>query len=90
MADTLKFSVENPATWVNLMFSDAIQKDMRLNMFFGRLCERYCRKVCPFKVMWKLCYTELGNFLALLKSYAETNPILSKCHLHFTITELHN
>ena len=31
MADTLKSSVNNPATWFNVMFSDAIQQQINEN-----------------------------------------------------------
>ncbi len=84
MADTLKLSVENPSTRV---FSDSIQNKITKNehillqivraiLFLGK--QGFPFRGNAEKVSLS---SNPGNFLALLKSFAETDPILSN-HLY--------
>ena len=42
MANALMSSVDNPATWVDVMFAGTMQNRlMRINKSFERLCEQY-------------------------------------------------
>ena len=87
MADALKSSVDNPRTQIDVMFSDAIQKKINENEQILRQIVRailfLAKQGLPFRgnVEDITLNSNPGNFLALLKSYAETDSTLSK-HLY--------
>ncbi len=87
MADTLKLSVENPSTRVDVMFSDSIQKKITENEHILRQIVRAIlylgKQGLPFRGNAEKVSlsSNPGNFLALLKFFAETDPVLSN-HLY--------
>ena len=84
MADSLMSSVNNPAARVDTMFSGAVQENIEENKHIIRQIVRaivYLAKPFRGDVEDVTLNRNPGNFLALLKSYAETDPILFQ-HLH--------
>ena len=88
MADALKSSVDNSRTPIDVMFSDGIQKRINENEQILRQIVRAIlflpKQGFPFRgnVEDITLNSNLGNFLASLKSYAETDSTLSK-HLYY-------
>ncbi len=86
MVDTLKLSVENPSTRVDVMFSDSIQKKITENEHILRQIVRailfLVKQGLPFRGNAEKVSlsSNPGNFLALLKSFAETDPLYHLYH----------
>ena len=87
MADALKSSVDNPRIRIDVMFSDALQKRINENeqilwQIVGVILF-LAKQGLPFQsnVEYITLNSNPGKFLALLKSYAETDSTLSK-HLY--------